>query len=1409
MKRSSHLAQRLLCMALTLLLTFTASGLADDPPTPAPVPPAESSAPASSGEALTTGLASQGDETPGKNTPTVHGDTPGPSADTATPGTDTPGPSTDTPAPGTDTPGPSTDTPVPDTDTPGPSTDTPAPGTDTPGPSTDTPAPGTDTPGPGTDTPTPSTDTPEPSTEAPTSSPVPTPEDPSAPPVCDIPDCPHLIVDEHGNLTALCPLGEWLLAHPEAMFPGISPMSANVPTNVTLPATGSYTLYRSGTYILTGGSASCKLIVSENCLVVLELGNAQIGMLTLGARCVAELTYENSAIGSLSLPDDASIRLLGQGSLTVGTVGPNIRSITVSGGSVSMPTGIVSANGAQQFSFPAPGSTKAAVGGKAYPYTRPSPDGQAHLWLPPLEKGWAYVGKMNGSTLEVTAQEQTPTPSDSFDLSSGAPLVLVDGATVTLLQTGAAVSQTLLVDKADVTLIMSGINAAPGPVNLKFAREGTLHLSGHNSLSVLDGGANLTGSGSLSLSSLAASSLSISSGLTLAFDSGGAALSGWYSLAVPGIPLTAGTKATLDGKPIALAFCTADPSTALLPKAPASGKAYSAALESGVLVLKTIPQGEQSLVLTNAGLALDRNGTYRITTNGPTKGIVTIDPKVQATVTFVGLDTSGSLQIGRNASITLSLQGSSFLGGGIAMGQGSALTVQGGGALLVSGIAKSEGGLVSTQIKSPANLTLPAPGPIAGTGLKPTVLFISDPKGAAMPNTRIVLKLGRNAPFSATTDRNGMIYLWRSAPLSNVDVVVLSDANTYATVLVGGSGDPDALPTLSNVSVNAWGTISYTASGAAASGVQYYINRPGINMPDTYMAGAGHVLEQLGECNIPGLNKGDLVTFRVFACAKANVPLTADTADGFAFSEQYSFTVSHVRFPFSLEAQHKTYNGKKFSFASGLIPKGASITWFSGSQPLKDAPSRVGRYTAKISIPPGHPDFLPGVTDVTVDILPILVLIRPEESRKVMGKPDPPEFLYTYDKDAMLSGDKVTGPLIRVPGEAPGNYPYRTDVLVAASYYRLEIDPDAPMFFIDFDPRHFKPFDPLARIDPVHEAILFSDGRKLDLITATVQKLNISGVRYGEMITEEGSGKPRPFTPSLRLRSGYDAALLILQAEPELNEDGGYVTDLDGNPVVTGRTLTLTYTHLESMRRQRITHIAFGLNGTFCYLELEELRQEAVNALRTEGDIPRVGSYFAITLSPVTGSAALPEGAPSAQESAALQAPLAQVRLELVNGSRRLDITSVLPSARLLMDVSPALTSLGQEARSPEQDVEETVLGESRQATPPSQEEPDHDQAVQEAADTLEGRVDPTAQGLELARQTLEEVLRQKGCSLSFFAALSHPLDSLLVVPYTLSEAQAMPYTAVLRTRPYLMASLVPHGNGLYGLAFTGLSTQP
>ena len=79
--------------------------------------------------------------------------------------------------------------------------------------------------------------------------------------------------------------------------------------------------------------------------------------------------------------------------------------------------------------------------------------------------------------------------------------------------------------------------------------------------------------------------------------------------------------------------------------------------------------------------------------------------------------------------------------------------------------------------------------------------------------------------------------------------------------------------------------------------------------------------------------------------------------------------------------------------------------------------------------------------------------------------------------------------------------------------------------------------------------------------------LKVGDTYYGEPVTDLIDGRERPATPTLRLRGGYDSALLILNAEPERNADGGYATD----PV--------SYTHLQTLIIVDIPYVEAEGNG--------------------------------------------------------------------------------------------------------------------------------------------------------------------------------------------------------------------------------------
>ena len=151
---------------------------------------------------------------------------------------------------------------------------------------------------------------------------------------CIDPACAHVSVDEEGNVTALCPYGQYLLsANPYMVF------SANPVTELELQP-GTNTLYRSGTYHVTGGDGSCTLVVTQGRAVSLLLDGALLARLQLSDGSAASLQQLNGASLSEIVPVSAtldvsgavsvqklsagSLTLTGSGRLTVGDLNATI-----------------------------------------------------------------------------------------------------------------------------------------------------------------------------------------------------------------------------------------------------------------------------------------------------------------------------------------------------------------------------------------------------------------------------------------------------------------------------------------------------------------------------------------------------------------------------------------------------------------------------------------------------------------------------------------------------------------------------------------------------------------------------------------------------------------------------------------------------------------------------------------------------------------------------------------------------------------------------------------------------------------------------------------------------------------------------------------------------------------------------
>ncbi|MDD3409863.1 MAG: hypothetical protein PHY12_03550, partial [Eubacteriales bacterium] len=785
--------------------------------------------------------------------------------------------------------------------------------------------------------------------------------------------------------------------------------------------------------------------------------------------------------------------------------------------------------------------------------------------------------------------------------------------------------------------------------------------------------------------------------------------------------------------------------------------------------------GAVQLALTDSDLPITQSGSYLIRCEAACAGSILVDPGLDVSLTLQGVQTTGALSAGAGTKLALALEGASRMDAGIALSDGAALSVSGAGALLAGKVDAAASAAIA--VAPSTNLSLGS-GALGGSALQPTLMIVTDNQELPMRQTAITMKIGGGQPFDTTTDANGHVTLWAAQAITGQDVVVLSQTETYAAIVSGGSGAPDALPEITNVKVKD-ATLSYDVKNAQTTGVQYYVGKAIHEMGDRFEEGALRVAAEAGKTSVTlsGLQKGDVVTYRVFAAREAGASLTAQTQSAFQFSPQYSFLYKE---PFSLKEQKKPYDGAPFKFKKDQIPSTATITWYQDGKKLSSAPTDVGKYVAHVEIPSSDSDYLSG--DVAVSIVKRHVLVYPLEYSKREGEPDPDvfEFYYDYYDDSSLTdngegvlpGDEITGWLTRKPGEKHGNYPYYGNRLIAPDYYDVEVDRYSPLFFIDWGPKHYIKVDPLSIINPIHQVLEFSTGEQLDMIQKTADKLSISGVGYGSLVTDTLDRKARPFTPSLRLKHGYDEAMLIVQAEAEINKDGGYETDMDGKIVWRGRTLTLTLSQLRHFKAQHITRIGFRLDNMMCLLDLADLTGEKATLLRKDSDLSLQGARYVITLQPMQTLDDLDGMSDNVKRAWTLGMPMTAVSVELRSGGEAIDLTPALGSLRLLYDASSLLSE--QAAASPE--ISEVVIGRK-------QSEPEADVTV----DTM-----------ELVAELAQKQLASIGCELWRYDGKG-ALDSSLVVPYTASESQAMPFTAVMQTQPYLIAK--SDGNGLYGLS--------
>ena len=1193
-------------------------------------------------------------------------------------------------------------------------------------------------------------------------------------PECTVPGCKHIGVNELGEVVALCDLGQWLFdAADRAAASAMLMRASSARTEVALE-NGENILYRSGSYTLTGGGENASLYVRQGLAISLWFSDARLLTLNLNSGVAATLGFSGVNTLSTLAASAAHVVIDGTGSLSVQN-NLNCASLTVYSGNVSLPSGATSTNGYQPYRFSAAGARRVTLEGQSYGELCADAQGNVCVWLPAPQSGLTYRAALNGDSLDITALSPAPAPDDQVDLSESAVFQAQPNKSYTLVASSPDSQDRVINGAAGASFTLAGIGTASSAPTFQ-GNGGTLYLSGDNHILALSAPYALSGSGRLYIQSLTASDLTAHGALTVCVQTGSPPAS-WIEVQVTGGEMSPDITASFGGSDWPALYLTGQPQKLYAPlPAPETGMRYEGVIEGGRVTLSAVPVQAETLVVPPEGLTLG-SGDFRLA--GASEGSLTFSDGCNATLTLSGFEGNGGLNVGANANLHLVLESANRLGA-IALGEGATLTVSGPGALSAQSVA---GGSVS--IGETVNLGL-ASGALPGS-LTPTRIRVTGDNDQPLASAGIQLRLGTADPFDVTTDANGLVTLWRDTALDGASVVVLYGKETYAGVAVSGEVSPGALPTLQSVAVSDKGEVSLSAQGAGTLALMYRVSKQREELPDTWVDGASLLYLTGGKGQIPNLQPGDVVTYRAVAAAQTGVSLNALTADAFAFGDRGSVTIASKRVRFALDTQYKTFNREPFVLRASLLPAGSTVAYYDGNQALKDGPCLPGEYTAVVTVPEGDLTYLPGESRVTLVVKPIVVTIYPDENMKQKDDPDP-ELTFTYDESVMLEGDEVTGVLTREPGEAYGNYAYLLDRLVVPEGYELVLDPMSPLFFIDWNIHHYLPYDPFARIDPIYDELLFSDGKTLRTQIRTNELLKVGDVYYGRPVTDLIDGKERPVTPSLRLRGGYDSALLILNAEAEFAKDGGYETDLDGNRVYRGRRLTLTYSMMANLRDQRIDYVAFGLNGVCVLVRLEDLQQgENLARLMEENGVRRLGTVFHIDLEPVD---ALADNEASAADALRLGEKLMRVSVCLQNGDTRLDISSTLSDALVLFD---ATSLLGQAQTVSVSDQSETVNG--RVVVNPADEQAQLEAAAIAGA---KGETATTQELTEVAQDLLSRRIEQTGATLAYYGPERTLLLCDAVTPYTESEQSVVPYTALMRTSPYLCAPFAV--NGLYGL---------
>ncbi len=1028
-------------------------------------------------------------------------------------------------------------------------------------------------------------------------------------PPCGAADCTHIGLDAHGLEIPLCEKGRWLLNQQDALIREQGPRKARSMRATVIDLNkADATIWRSGVYTVQGGNLrpGASLTIAENRLVVLTLNEVTLETLSVQASSQVTLSLgQVSALTALRLGRKAELTVLEGGAVAIERVEKTEQEpgqIKVQGGSVRMTA--EEAKGRAMLVFDAPGIRAVTVEGQPYAANCPDAKGQCCLWLPSPDAGKHWVGTVTDGTLAVVQEDSLPQETPSA-ITPGTSNALQANTAYEL--SGAIQAGTLLtIDQPGVTLVLRDVTFAD-PLIEAF-QPYTLYTKGDTTLGGLGGSGAVTiiNEGLLTLHGTLPANIDISGGAVM-LD----AVPAGYTAHSVGVPLTR-QALTVDGQARPLLIVG---SSIALP-ALSGGASYAIDTNDQTITVTTVQAGQRAFRLTDAAPQADAGNAQSFTVEGDGRyvdgAISAAGTTASATLRNVLLQSAGSVLRLDGEHLTLALEGDNALRStgspAITLAGGSTVSLDArSGRLLLSGQQDLTGVTLLGNIKV-------EPEPAAPH----LSLMIRDASGNPVPNTDLTLMAGGQT-WQMKTHYDGSLHLWGMESLQGGAIAAQSGDTVYTAVVMGGQEDVTPGLSLSGLTCESLPNgdlrVTFSCPGAGTLGLQMLSGDAA--MPDTFLASATQINVSNGQAVISGIAAGQDVTLRPYAATAEGAALNDRTADGFQFGER---VVYHHRGPWAPAegSMDRAYTGRAYKASIANLPEGAKITYTGRHLNDDGIPFLVGDYVMHITIPEGHPDYLVGTVDIPFAITrAVLTIVPAPNQEKYAGEMDP---VFDYEVRGLLEGDQLYGELWREEGEEPGNYRFVLDGFECEDWYTLRIASNAYVFTILPGEYFILPPGPVGylfgKLTPVRQEIVKGDRRAVAVSLATKDSLVVNHSVFGGIVRDKATDKPCLFIPSLSYNAEMDEVLLRIRTEAELNDDGGYVTDRNGDLVWGGRTMRISWIAGRRMHELGVDAVCLNNSGVGLTLRLEDLLSQEMQDYVADqgGDLKKV--YFRMEVLP-------------------------------------------------------------------------------------------------------------------------------------------------------------------------------------------------